>query len=113
MTAHEFVENYIMHDSLVDSVEVHDYGATIVLLLDFAFWMQPGYNETDPETGTLKIIFNNVSEFSISENVDWNTVSILDTADSEGMVKFSLMNDLTDEYLELIIRSNHIIVEKN
>ena len=54
MTALDFVKKYIMHDSLISSVEVLDVGRTIVLLIDFAFWMQVGYNETDPETGILK-----------------------------------------------------------
>ncbi len=112
MTAHDFVKNYIMHDSLIDSVEVLNGGRTIVILIDFAFWMQVGYNETDPETGTLKVTFSNVSNYIIPENIDWNEISILETAASGNTVKFNLMNDMTDAYIELSICSGHIVVEK-
>ena len=112
MTALDFVKNYIMHDSLIDSVEILDAGRTIVLLIDFAFWMQSGYNETDSETGLLKVTFSNVSDYSIPEGADWNEISILEAVASGNTVKFSLMNDMTDAYLELSICSKHIVAEK-
>jgi len=74
VNARDFAEKYIMHDSLINSVEVLNEGNTIVMSTDFAFWMQKGYNETDPETGTLKITFCDVSSYVIPENVDWNTM---------------------------------------
>ena len=46
MTNSEFVANYIMHDSLIDSVAVHDKGTRVVLIIDFAFWMQNGCNRS-------------------------------------------------------------------
>jgi hypothetical protein len=112
MTALDFVKKYIMHDSLISSVEVLDVGRTIVLLIDFAFWMQVGYNETDPETGILKVTFSDVTDYNIPEDVDWNEISILEATASGNTVKFSLMNDMTDVYLELIICSGHIVAEK-
>ncbi len=112
MTAHNFVKEYIMHDSLIDSIEVLDTGRTIVLLIDFAFWMQVGYNATDPETGILKVTFSDVTDYNIPENIDWNEISILEATASGNTVKFSLMNDMTDAYLELIICSSHITAEK-
>ena len=112
MTAQEFVRKYILHDSLIESVEVLNDGRTIVVMIDFSFWMQPGYNAADPETGTLKVTFNDVSESSIPQNVKWNEVSILDAAASGNTVKFSLMNDMTDACSELTICSSRILAEK-
>jgi hypothetical protein len=112
MTAQEFVRKYILHDSLIESVEVLSGGKTIVLMIDFAFWMQPGYNTANPETGTLKVTFDDVSECSIPENVKWNEISILDAVASGNTVKFSLMNDMTDACSELTICSNRILAEK-
>ena len=83
-----------------------------MLLIDFAFWMQSGYNETDSETGLLKVTFSNVSDYSIPEEADWNEISILEAVASGNTVKFSLMNDMTDAYLELSICSKHIVAEK-
>ncbi len=111
MTAKDFVKDYIMHDSLIDKVEVLEGGAKIVVSIDFAFWMQSGYNETDPETGTLTVTFNDVSAFYIPKNVDWNEISILETAILGETVVFKLMNDMTDAYLELKICSNDIRIE--
>ena len=101
-----------MHDSLIESVEILNGGREIVLMIDFAFWMQIGYNAADQETGPLKVTFNDVSEFSIPENAKWNEISILDAAASGNTVKFSLMNDMTDACSELTISSNHILAEK-
>ena len=112
MTAQEFAQKYIMHDSLIESVEILNGGREIVLMIDFAFWMQVGYNPADPETGPLKVTFNDVSEFSIPENAKWNEISILDAAASGNTVKFSLINDMTDDCLKLTICSDHITAEK-
>ena len=112
MTAQEFAQKYIMHDSLIESVEILNGGREIVLMIDFAFWMQIGYNAADQETGPLKVTFNDVSEFSIPENVKWNEISILDAAASGNTVKFSLMNDMTDACSELTICSSRILAEK-
>lgn len=111
MNAKDFAENYIMHDSLIDLVEVLNGGNTIGMHIDFAFWMQKGYNDSDPETGTLKVTFFDVSSYAIPENADWNAISILEMRAVEDGILFSLMNDMTDDYLEIRIRSNRIIVE--
>ncbi len=111
MTGSEFVANYIMHDSLIDSVVVQDDGTRVVLVIDFAFWMQEGYKESDPETGMIKVTFNDVSYYSIPDDADWNEISILETHLENGQVKFALMNDMTDDYLEIIIESSSVDVE--
>lgn len=108
MTSSEFVSSYIMHDSLIDKVEVLDDGSTIVLWIDFAFWMQNGYKDTEPETGTLKVFFHNVKGYSIPKDADWNEISILETVVDGDAVKFNLMNDMTDDYLEIIISAESI-----
>ncbi len=111
MTGSEFVANYIMHDSLINSVVVQDDGTRVVLEIDFAFWMQEGYKESDPETGLIKVTFNDVSNYDVPEDADWNEISILETSLENGRIKFALMNDMIDDYLELIIESNVIDVE--
>ena len=111
MTAHDFVKNYYMHDSLIDNVEVLDNGRTIVLWVDFSYWMQEEYKEGDPDTGKLKITFYDVENYSIPENVNWTEISILDSFDLEGKVKFNMVNDDTDDFLVLSICSNRILVE--
>ena len=111
MTGSEFVAHYIMHDSLIDSVEVKEDGTRIVLMIDFAFWMQNGYKESDPETGSIKVTFNDVSYYDVPDDADWNEISILETRLENGQIIFALMNDMTDDYLELVIESNNVGVE--
>lgn len=110
MTAHDFVQNYYMHDSVISNVDVLDNGKTLVLWIDFAFLMQQGYNKADPKTGTLKVTFCDVSDYSIPENVNWDEISI-GSYDLEDSVKFNLMNDTTGDFLELFVWSNHILAE--
>ncbi len=111
MTGSEFVANYIMHDSLIDSVDVQEDGTRVVIIIDFAFWMQNGYRESDPETGAIRVTFNDVSNYDVPEDADWNEISILETSLENGRIKFALMNDMTDDYLEIIIESSSVDVE--
>ncbi len=111
MTAHDFVKNYYMHDSLIDNIEVLDNGRTIVFWVDFSYFMQEEYKDGDPDTGTLKITFCDVSDYSIPENVNWEDTSILDSFDLGQKVKFNIVNDDTDDFIEVIICSNRILVE--
>ena len=52
-----------------------------------------------------------MSYCSIPDNADWNEISILETRLENGRVKFALMNDMTDDYLEIIIESSSVDVE--
>ena len=111
MTAERFVTDFIMHDSLMEDVVIRDNGTTIVMLIDFAFWMQRWYKKTEPETGTLKVVFEHVGDYSIPNDTNWDEISILETNANGSSVKFLLMNDSTDDYLEIVINSNQITVE--
>jgi len=111
MNAKAFITSYILHDSIIDKIEIVDSGCSIVMWVDFAFWMQNGYNEYDPETGVLKITFSNVSAYVIPGEVEWNAISILDARAVGDNIIFSLMNDMTDEYMEISINSDNVTVE--
>ena len=71
MKIQEFVSNYIMHDSLIESIEKESNNTTIIMVINFAFWMQKSYEENDPETGLLKVIFHNVSEFIVNDTINF------------------------------------------
>ena len=111
MVGSEFIRKYFMHDSLIDGVEVYNDGTKVVIMIDFAFWMQEDYNETDPETGPIKVTFNNVTSYDIPKSIDWNEISILETQIEDGRIKFALINDMTDDYLEINIASDSVDVE--
>ena len=110
MTTFEFVKKYILHDSLIDDIEINDCEKTIAIKFDFAFWMQKWYKEFQPETGIIRVIFENVMDYSIPNNVDWSEISILEAQNESDYLKLALLNDMTDEYLEIIIKCENIIV---
>lgn len=111
MTGKEFVEKYNLHDSLIDRVDICEEGSLIILWLDFAFWMQTGYHDCDPETGTLKVSFTNVSNYEIPDDVDWNEISILEATIENNAIKLALLNDVTDQYLEIVISASEVEAE--
>ncbi len=111
MTIKEFEENYYLHDSIISGVKVDKNEKRIVLLVDFAFWMQKDYRDNDPETGIISISFDNVDNYSIPSGVNWDEVSILETTVTNNSITFSMINDLTDDYIELMIESQEVKVE--
>ena len=111
MKAKEFVDKYYLHDSLFEKVSFSKDTAVVSMIIDFAFWMQSWYKEGTAETGLISVTFNNVENYTCPENVDWEQISILQAEESEGVIKFSLMNDMEDSYLEMIIKSDDIVVE--
>ena len=111
MTSKDFVDNYNMHDSLIDSVEISKETGKIVLTIDFAFWMQPGYSDSDPETGLIKVTFSNVSYYAYPDEINLDQVSILETSIESGNVKFALIDDITDDSYEILIESDFVEIE--
>ena len=110
MTRTEFVTMYNMHDSLVEAVDVTEAGKAIEILIDFAFWMQEHYREGDPETGLIKVVFKNVRSFQIPPNTEWGETSILEMGEEDRYVRFLLINDMTDDSLEILIETDEVEV---
>ena len=111
MKTNEFVNNYIMHDSLIESIRTESDNTTVIMIINFAFWMQKGYKETDPETGLLKVTFHNVSEFVCPDDLPLNETSILKTSVENERVRFAVLNDMTDDYYDLYIKATDIDVQ--
>ena len=107
MTAIDLITKFTFHDSLITGVDAINNGSIIKMQIDFAFWMQPGYKDTDPETGLILLTFSNVSKSQIP-STKWEETSILDVIARDEYVVFSLINEFTDESLEIKIQSNDI-----
>ena len=110
MNAKEFVERFIMHDSLIDAMNVDDGNATVTMTVDFAFWMQKEYRDGDPETGLLYVTFRNVTKLECSDELPFGDISILKVTEEEGNLRFAIMNDMTNDYYNLLIRAESIDV---
>ena len=111
MKAKEFIDKYYLHDSLFNKVSFSKEEAVVTMIIDFAFWMQSWFKEGMDETGLIFVTFHNVEDYSCPDSVDWEQISILQTEETDGLVKFSLMNDMDDSYLEMKVKSDDIDVE--
>ena len=109
MKINDFVEKYIMHDSLITSI-TNDKNS-VRMIIDFAFWMQPGFSEGSPETGPLEVDFLNATRFECPENIPLDQVSILKTSCEENTIRFSMLNDITNEYFEIVIEAESVSVK--
>ena len=111
MNAKEFVSGYIMHDSIIDAIKVDQERKAITMMIDFAFWMQREYQEGNPETGPLAIIFHNVTEYECPEALPFGEISILKVSEEDGRIQFAILNDMTDDYYDLFIKAESIEVK--
>ena len=100
-----------MHDSLIDNVYIQDENQSIVIMIDFAFWMQDEYKKSQRETGPIKVTFNKVKQYDIPKDIKWSEISILETKMDGKKIKFLLINDINDDYLEINIEAESIDVE--
>ena len=111
MTIKDFVLNYNMHDSLINRIDILENGSLLEFWIDFAFWMQNGYDDSNDETGILKVTFSGVKSYIIPDNICLDEISILEMVMDNDGVKFSLVNDLTDDYLEIIVYADQVSAE--
>ena len=110
MTIEEFVNKYNMHDSLIDSVSINKSDQTIEMIIDFAYWMQNGYKEGMPDTGPLALRFVGVKNYNCPEDLPLDEISIIKTSSDNGNLLFSILNDMTDDYLEIAIEADAVEV---
>lgn len=110
MTQQEFITKYNFHDSLINNVSFDNASNKITMQVDFAYWMQEWYTEDMTETDTLTIIFNEVSQFVCPDDVPWEQISIIQASLEDDNIKFALMNDIIDGYLDVLIKCKSISI---
>lgn len=102
MYIEDFLSTYELHDSLLTKVAVN--GSTLELTIDFCYWMQDGYQESDPETGTINLSFVRISEYS-GPSGDINEFSILRAEYHNGIFTLLLLDDFNNKSYTLCFRS--------
>ena len=112
MNKQDFVNNYNMHDSLINDISYSKEKNEFIMVIDFAFWLQKNYQPNKPETGLIKVEFSNLKNILVPEDVKLDKISIIQTFIENDLLKFSLMNDITNDYLEIIVDSDNIEVSK-
>ncbi len=113
MKLQELEKKYYMHDSYFEKVEYNEQARTALTLVNFAFWMQDWYDDKNPENGILRLEFANVETFNYTADVDKVTQgSIIRTEIKDDMLVFAIYDDVSDEYSELSIRAEDVVVEE-
>ena len=67
MTVEQFVERYYLHDSSLVKVDFDAEKNFLALTIEFCFWWQPWYNESEPPNGLIRVTFKNVSLFEYED----------------------------------------------
>ncbi len=103
MTLTELVNKYYFHDSTLEAIRFDQNRNSLVMEIDFCFWMQTDYVKTSPETGMIQLIFNGVQDF-IGEPCCYNDLTILDIIVSEhNKLTFQIIDEDNKEYMELTV----------
>ena len=53
MKINELLNKYTFHDSLLENISYDKENSKLTLTIDFCFWMQNDYDESQPETGNM------------------------------------------------------------
>lgn len=111
MTIESFVKHYNLHDSYITSVEYSVDSHCVLLLIDFAFWMQESYKDGEPENGIIQVEFQDVDQY-LCEGGDPTGafVGILGSEYSDGSFILKLLDDETNEYFEMNIKASSVTV---
>ena len=111
MKISEFVNNFNLHDSYIESVEYNKEKREVQLIVHFAFWMQKDYIEGTPETGLIKVLFQNVNKYSCDNGDPTGSfVGILRSEIRDDNFVLKLLDDETVECFEMVIISDEVIV---
>lgn len=113
MTIKEFAANYYLHDSFIESLTYDTTNATLVITINFAFWMQKDFREGEKENGLIEVTLHNVTSYECNGgDPAGDFVVILNAvADNSGII-ISLLDDENDDYFEMKITATVVDVKK-
>lgn len=106
----EFYNKYNLHDSFIESLSYNQENSTLVLNIEFAFWMQKSYKEGDRENGLIRVCFQGVREYQCNDNPAGEFVGILSTELKNEDLVINLLDDETNESFEMYIRADSVDV---
>ena len=110
MKINELLNKYTFHDSLLENISYDKENSILTLTIDFCFWMQNDYDESQPETGHIKLLFKNIENYDGLVG-DIDSYSILKTSYANDVLTISLLDDFHDEYHEITIHSQNVIIQ--
>lgn len=112
MTLLEFEKEYCFHDSYIESMKYNEDTAVLSLIINFAFWMQENYVEGEEETGLIKVDFSHVTDYTCEGDPAGRFVGILDGVVSGDSFVFRLLDDMSNQYMELTVHATGVDVKR-
>lgn len=107
MKIEELNEKYYFHDSIVEKILYDEKQQVLEMYLDFCFWAQDEYKESDPETGKVLVRFSGVEEYKgITGESDW--WGITDAVFREGIFTVLVDDDYHEKCYQLNIKANSV-----
>ena len=111
MTIKEFIQNYNLHDSLLEGIDYDEKAATVKLYVDFCYWQQDGYTDEMPETGNIVIKFSKCADFQYSSyRINSDEISKV-VSNNENEIVLTVFNDLSGKYIEIKIEASAVSVQ--
>ena len=108
MLIEDFVTKYEMHDSLILNIVLENN--SLILTIDFCFWMQSQYREGEVETGIIKVVFDSVTDYvGITGEVD--NFSILDMNYENGVINFLICDDYNDTSYQIQFKAKSVCIK--
>lgn len=111
MTIKEFIQNYNLHDSLLEKIDYDEETATVNLYVDFCYWQQNNYTDEMPETGNIVIKFIGCTLLHYSPyQINSDEISKV-VSNKENEIVLTVFNDLSENYIEIIINASSVSVQ--
>lgn len=91
----DFLTKCYLHDSIITQINYNDLRKEITIFLDFCLWAQDDYNDDDPETIQIQLVFENVDNYRsdpISFEINRNAILSAEISPMSKHIRFVLAN---------------------
>lgn len=110
MTIHDFIDNYNLHDSFIESISQNEEHGSIEFIINFCYWMQDDFIEGSRENGLLELVFTGVKPPKLDLSKNYCDYSILKTNENNGRIVFALYDDISNDYYELSFEADDVTI---
>ena len=107
MNIKKFLDEYNLHDSLLEELVYDENDHCVSLRIDFCYWQQKKYTEDLPETGMVEVVLKNIEGF-IYEPWQINSDEIVKIEFENGRMHITTYNDITDKCYDIVIIGDEI-----
>ncbi len=102
----ELLTKYNFHDSLLENITYDKEKKKVILEIDFCNWKQKWYDESDEETSTILLSFENVYGVLVPE-FELNSDEIIEfELLSKKEVKIVIFNDISETSYKIVIKAD-------